>query len=209
MKENKEEYIPRCPHCNDDARQLNAYVLEENKYTVELVEYRKRSPALDYGPSDVMEGTMVRTVFSCRNCGEMIFTVRGDDSEPPVVLDFFKGVGMTWVQDIGVKGMVPETLSDHLRVAMEHFNKRSGPEGSYYAEGFPRKAGVIGIYFVDPTSSVPGMTPVEGLFACDSLCIRFMEKECMIGDNKMCIYPDRYREVGDVADALNDAQLEG
>ena len=162
MDESKEEeYIPRCPHCNDDALALDAFVLEENKYIIELVEYNKGSPALDYSPSDVMEGTMVRTVFNCHSCEEEIFTVRGEDSQPQVVIDFFKGVRMTWVQDIGVKGMVPETLSNHLTLAMDHFNKRGGPKGSYYAEGFPQKAGVIGIYFVDPTSTEKGMDPYE------------------------------------------------
>ncbi len=40
-------------------------------------------------------------------------------------------------------------------------NKVLKPEGSYYAEGFPREGGDIGIYFVDPTSPERGMAPME------------------------------------------------
>ena len=159
MSETEEEYMPRCPHCNDDVGQLNAFVLEENKYTVEVVEYIKGKPALDYGTSRVIELTAVKTDFACQNCEEIIFTVRGGDSDPQVVIDFLRGARMTWVQDALLLG-VDEVL--------ETLNKQDKPEGSYYAEGFPRQyhnagraGGTIGIYFVDPTSTEKGMDPVE------------------------------------------------
>jgi len=136
----KEEYIPRCPHCNDNVTGLDAFVLEENKYTVQLVDDR-----LDWSTSEVMESSAVRTVYNCPNCEETLFTVRVGDSDR-VVIDFLKGVRMTWVQDVGIRAMVLDT-----------FNKRDKPPGSYYAEGYPRAGGDIGIYFVDPTSSERGM----------------------------------------------------
>ena len=148
----KEEYIPRCPHCNDDVGQLNAFVLEENKYTVEVVEYIKGKPALDYGTSSVIELTAVKTDFACQNCEEIIFTVRGGNSDPQVVIDFLRGVRMTWWQDALLVG---------VDAVLESLNKLDKPEGSYYAEGFPRERGTIGIYFVDPTSTEKGMIPVE------------------------------------------------
>jgi len=142
----KEEYIPRCPHCNDDVAELDAFVLEENKYTVQLVDDR-----LDWSTSESVESSAVRTVYNCRNCEETLFTVRGGDSEPRVVIDFLKGVRMTWVQDVGIRAMVLDT-----------FNKREPkPPGSYYAEGYPRAGGDVGIYFVDPTSPERGMAPME------------------------------------------------
>ena len=142
----KEEYIPRCPHCNDDVAELDAFVLEENKYTVQLVDDR-----LDWSTSDVVESSAVRTIYNCPNCEETLFTVRGGDSDPRVVIDFLKGVRMTWVQDVGIRAMVLDT-----------FNKREPkPPGSYYAEGYPRAGGDVGIYFVDPTSPERGMAPME------------------------------------------------
>ena len=47
-------------------------------------------------------------------------------------------------------------------------------------------------------------------YKCDSLCIRFMNKDCITEDEDgdgNCDRPDEYREVGDVADALNDEAL--
>jgi len=138
----KEEYIPRCPHCNDDITELDAFVLEENKYTVELIKN-----LLQWSTSDVVESSAVRTVYNCPNCEETLFTVRVGDSNPRVVIDFLRGVRMTWVQDVGIRAMVLET-----------FNKREPkPPGSYYAEGYPRAGGDVGIYFVDPTSPERGM----------------------------------------------------
>ena len=137
----QEEYVPRCPHCNDEVTELDAFVLEENKYTVQLVDDR-----LDWSTSDVVESSEVRTVYNCPNCEETLFTVRDGDSDR-IVIDFLKGVRMTWVQDVGIRAMVLDT-----------FNKREPkPPGSYYAEGYPRVGGDIGIYFVDPTSPERGM----------------------------------------------------
>lgn len=147
----KEEYIPRCPHCNDDITELDAFVLEENKYTVEVVEYVEGSPRLDWSTSEPVESTAVRTVYNCPGCEETLFTVRSGDSEPRIVIDFLKGVRMTWVQDVGIRAMVLDT-----------YNKREPkPPGSYYAEGYPRAGGDVGIYFVDPTSPERGMAPME------------------------------------------------
>lgn len=139
--EDKEEYIPRCPHCNDNVTELYAFVLEENKYTVDLIR-----DSLQWSTSEVVDSSAVRTVYNCPNCQETLLTVRGGDSDPRVVIDFLKGVRMTWVQDVGIRAMVLDT-----------FNKRDKPPGSYYAEGYPRAGGDVGIYFVDPTSSERGM----------------------------------------------------
>ena len=45
---------------------------------------------------------------------------------------------------------------------------------------------------------------------CDSLCIRYMEKECYTSDEKeeLCDQPMMYREIGDVANALLDRHRE-
>jgi len=44
---------------------------------------------------------------------------------------------------------------------------------------------------------------------CDSLCIRFMNKGCCTErEDGICDSPDMYREIGDVADALNDRLVE-
>ena len=145
----KDGYIPRCPHCNDNITELDAFVLEENKYTVEVEEYVKGSPRLRWSTSEAVESSAVRTVYNCRNCEETLFTVRGGDSDR-VVIDFLKGVRMTWVQDVGIRAMVLDT-----------FNKLDKPPGSYYAEGYPRAGGDVGIYFVDPTSPERGMAPME------------------------------------------------
>ena len=45
-------------------------------------------------------------------------------------------------------------------------------------------------------------------YKCDSLCIHYINKECPENDTEMCIYPSKYKEIGDVADALNDAEEE-
>lgn len=43
---------------------------------------------------------------------------------------------------------------------------------------------------------------------CDSLCIRFMNKDCCTErEDGICDRPDEYREIGDVADALNEAMF--
>jgi len=145
MDKDKEEFIPSCPHCNDNVTELDAFVLEENKYTVELIR-----DSLQWSTSDVVESSAVRTVYNCPNCEETLFTVRGEDSDR-IVIDFLKGVRMTWVQDVGIRAMVLDT-----------YNKREPkPPGSYYAEGYPRAGGDVGIYFVDPTSPERGMTPME------------------------------------------------
>lgn len=46
-------------------------------------------------------------------------------------------------------------------------------------------------------------------YKCDSLCIRYMLKECITEDEKyhMCDQPDMYREIGDVIDTLRDHWL--
>ncbi len=50
--------------------------------------------------------------------------------------------------------------------------------------------------------------PEKKVFDCDSLCIRYIKKECITErEDELCDQPDMYREVGDVADALNDAAL--
>lgn len=145
--------MPSCPHCNDDIGELSAFALEENKYTVELVEYVEGSPRLDWGGiSEVMESTVVKTDYECPNCGDTLFTVVGGESDPQVIIDFLRGVKMTWVQD-GERATVAEVLGQ--------FNARPKPEGSYYAEGFSRAGGEVGIYFVDPTAPRTGMAPVE------------------------------------------------
>ena len=159
----EEKYIPKCPHCGDEILELNAFVLEENKYTVEVVEMGhalgrrvKDRPKLDWSTSEVVESSSEKTDFECPSCEETIFTDRDGNSQPPIVIDFLRGVGMTWVQDVTKRAMV-----------LEHFNQRDNPdypkpEGAYYAEGFPRLMDQnVGIYFVDPTSSVKGMTPYE------------------------------------------------
>ncbi len=152
MDENTEEYIPRCPHCGDEIMELNAFVLEENGYTVELASLRS---SLQWSTSEVIESTAIKTVYKCPNCEETLFEVRSGESDPQVVIDFLKGVKMTWRQDVTKRAMV-----------LDHFNQRDNPdypkpEGAYYAEGFPRQGGDVGIYFVDPTSSEKGMTPYE------------------------------------------------
>ena len=50
----------------------------------------------------------------------------------------------------------------------------------------------------------------KGRYKCDSLCIRYVEKECITErEDGKCDQPDMYREVGDIADALVDAHQEG
>ena len=47
-------------------------------------------------------------------------------------------------------------------------------------------------------------------YKCDSLCIRYMNKECITEEDEgegLCDQPDMYREVGDVADALNEREM--
>ena len=154
----KEEYIPRCPHCGDEVLELDAFVLEENGYTVELASLRS---SLQWSISEVIESTAIRTVYKCPNCEETLFEVRSGESDPQVVIDFLKGVRMTHVQDSGVRGMVPGTLSNQLRIMLESLNNLDKPEGAYYAEGFPQKGGITGIYFVDPTSTEKGIDPYE------------------------------------------------
>ena len=40
---------------------------------------------------------------------------------------------------------------------------------------------------------------------CDSLCVRFQDKECITGrPDEMCDQPDMYREIGDLIDSLMD-----
>ncbi len=151
MDENTEEaYIPRCPHCGDKILELTAFVLEENKYTVKAVELVKDKPALDYSVSSVVESSELKTDFECPSCAEKIFTDRDGNSQPPIVIDFLRGTRITHVQDVTKRAMV-----------LDHFNLRDNPdypkpEGAYYAEGFPREGGDVGIYFVDPTSSEKG-----------------------------------------------------
>lgn len=43
-------------------------------------------------------------------------------------------------------------------------------------------------------------------FKCDSLCIRYMNKECytMDEENEMCDQPYLYREIGDEIDAIKE-----
>ena len=151
----EEKYIPRCPHCGVEILELNAFVLEENKYTVEAVELVKDMPKLDWSTSEVIESSSEKTDYECPSCEETIFTERNGGSQPPIVIDFLRGTRMTWVQDVTKRAMV-----------LDHFNLRDNPdypkpEGAYYAEGFPRQGGDVGIYFVDPTSAEKGMTPYE------------------------------------------------
>ena len=93
----EEEYIPSCPHCGDKILELNAFVLEENKYTVEAVEYNKGSPALDYSTSRVVESSVKKTDFECPSCSKTIFTDRDGESQPRIVIDFLRGVRITHV----------------------------------------------------------------------------------------------------------------
>ena len=138
----------KCLRCKDDVAELKAFVLEENKYTVELIKN-----LLQWSVSEVVETSAVRTIFNCPSCEGTIFTVRGGGSTPQVVVDFLKGVRMTWVRDASVRAMMVEILNKRLAVAHRQ-------DGCYYAEGFPQAGGEVGIYFVDP-SSKKGMTPVE------------------------------------------------
>uniref|UniRef100_A0A6M3M3M9 Uncharacterized protein n=1 Tax=viral metagenome TaxID=1070528 RepID=A0A6M3M3M9_9ZZZZ len=54
------------------------------------------------------------------------------------------------------------------------------------------------------------LRPLTGIYKCDSLCIHYMNKDCITEENEgdgNCDRPDEYREVGDLADALNDEAL--
>lgn len=47
-------------------------------------------------------------------------------------------------------------------------------------------------------------------YKCDSLCIRYMNKDCITADEGgLCDRSNEYKEIGDIADALNDRLLEG
>ncbi len=148
-----EKYIPKCPHCNDDIKSLEAFVLEENKYTVDLNQHRDM---LIWSTSEVVESSEVRTVYRCGNCEKTLFTALWASDGPRIVIDFLKGVRMIWRQD---------ALHDELYSELKRFNEQNkGVDGSYYGYGFPRGSSsgrVFGIYFVDPTSSARGMDPVD------------------------------------------------
>ena len=48
----------------------------------------------------------------------------------------------------------------------------------------------------------------KAVYKCDSLCIHYINKECVtFSVDGNCDHPDKYREVGDVADALKDESL--
>jgi len=64
-------------------------------------------------------------------------------------------IKMTWMQD-GPKALVNGIVDDYnLQLVDGRFCKRgtphASPPGSRYEVGEPRKAGMKGIYFVDPT----------------------------------------------------------
>jgi len=131
-----------CPKCKKAIDHLVAFCYEQNRYVVDVVK-----DSLQWSASEAVEGSATKTDFNCPECDETLFTDRDGGSNPQVVFDFLKGVTMTWVQDVGKRAMVLGT-----------FNKRENrPEGSYYAEGYPREGGDIGIYFVDPSGLKRGM----------------------------------------------------
>lgn len=46
-------------------------------------------------------------------------------------------------------------------------------------------------------------------YKCDSLCIHYMNRDCITEEDEgegLCDQPEKYKEIGDVADALVDAQ---
>ena len=54
------------------------------------------------------------------------------------------------------------------------------------------------------------LTDPKVRYKCDSLCIHYVNRDCITEENEgegLCDQPDKYREVGDFADALNDAAL--
>jgi len=155
MEENKvdtfHEQSVKCPRCKEDIDYLKAFCFEQNKYRVSLTDsyHGTRPVTLDWSTSEVIESSATKTEFECPGCKETLFTVYGGGSNPQVVIDFLKGVRMTWVKDVDIQ----RYLADYAQV--------EGPKGSYYAAGFPRGEGDVGIYFVDPTSTERGMTPVK------------------------------------------------
>jgi len=133
-----------CPRCGEAINHLHAFCYEQNKYEIDL---EKGGDGLDWSAPQSVEASATKTEFNCPECDQNLFTAYDNtEDQPPVIIDFLKGVRMTWVQDVGIRARVLDT-----------FNKRDRPQGSYYATGYPRMGGDVGIYFVDPTAAKRGM----------------------------------------------------
>ena len=72
-----------CPFCNEELTYLNAYVFEQNKYEVNLVDDKDM---LDYSCSEPLDGSATRTDFECPYCSELIHKEESEDSQPEIVI---------------------------------------------------------------------------------------------------------------------------
>jgi len=81
-----------CPGCNADIDQVVAYVLEENKYLVDLDPFQKAFPNLLRWHSDEspVEGTAKWIVYSCPECKKVLFKENGEKSTE-TILKFLSG----------------------------------------------------------------------------------------------------------------------
>jgi len=61
----------------------------------------------------------------------------------------------------------------------------------------------FGVYTnLEGKRAVTCIYPNEEKYRCDALCIHYFKKECITENEPFCDQSDKYREVGDVADAL-------
>lgn len=76
-----------CPECGKEINHLHAFVHEQNKYDVT---YSESYDNLDWGTSEVVDGSSRKTEYGCPECAKTLFTVENDEGNPPNVLEFMR-----------------------------------------------------------------------------------------------------------------------
>lgn len=81
-----------CPLCNVDIDQVVAYVLEENKYLVDLDPLQTAFPNLLrwYSDESPVEGSTQRIIYNCPECKKTLLK-EDDDKRTETILKFLGG----------------------------------------------------------------------------------------------------------------------
>jgi len=184
--------MPICPKCKEDIDHLHAFVKETNKYEIELESCHKNIPPHLRGMAN-----------ACLMGGPKT------EAYPDGTFCSYLGGGYKEVSP-GLTVLEPRKCKLDGDYQGLNWGSLESMEGSATHMDFDCSKCEHTIFTFEGEEDY---TAVEeflkgSLYTCDSLCIHYTTKECITQEGwTFCNKPDKYKEVGDVADSLAEERL--
>lgn len=190
--------MPICPECKEDIDHLVAFVKETNRYRIDLESCPKNIPTHLRGMANacLMGGPKTdgnRTKMHGSFCSYLEEGGGYKEVAPGLSILSTRECklgagdyqGLRWEFDQAVESSVTHTDFD-----------------------CPECDGTI-FTFEDEDDYAAVEAFLKGrLYTCDELCIHYTTKECITQEGwTLCNKPDKYKEIGDVADSLAEDRL--